>query len=406
MLKICSTSQIIIKIFFIIIFSIEIGAASEKKEIIVVFRYDDYSATSALDLEARLIQTFKKHNISITFGVVPYMTEKNVHSTSVQKLVPLTKEKIDLLKGNTVDVAQHGYSHQTVGGKNFSEFSGVDYGTQFKKIQSGKLYLEKTTGTKINTFIPPWNSYDINTLKALESLNFNLVSNELRSPAIEGFSLKYLPATCSISAFKDAVKSAESIPDLQPVIIILFHQYDFREFNRQKKGIEYEDFEELVDWTISQKYVRVLSVKQAAETIKDLGVNRLKNSTSYLKPFSLLPAFIRSFLSGFIGSFNTQKIYLSSSTASLIKTKGWIIVILFQLGILILSSCTCLLIKSKLNHKRKSLLLVFKYGLSALLFILLVYTLFLNSFNLKLLMSIDIISGTWAVLLFYSSNKT
>ena len=62
----------------------------------------------------------------------------------------------------------HGNTHQTIKEFPRSEFLGLNYEQQFTKIKSGKLFLEEKLGTNINTFIPPWNRYDLNTLKVLE----------------------------------------------------------------------------------------------------------------------------------------------------------------------------------------------------------------------------------------------
>lgn len=265
--------------------------AVEGKQIIVVFRYDDYSERSPTDFEIKLIKAFQYYNISSTFAVIPYIVGGNVHDPSSQKTVPLSSTKTKILKTaikeGVLEVALHGYSHQTIrteGG--YTEFSGLDYDNQLQKIAKAKAFLEKKIGTPISTFVPPWNSYDWNTLQVLENLDFKDISASRQGDAKES-PLKFLPVTCSLLQLQDAVKLARNTSSFQSVIVVLFHAYDFYEINKTRGKLTYQEFRKLLGWLISQHDVRVMSINRATTMIDDLSAHRLivnKNIMKLLPP--------------------------------------------------------------------------------------------------------------------------
>jgi len=278
--------SLIIIISFLLIFlaSFYICNAAEKKQILVVFRFDDYSSSSCTDLEVKLIDAFRQHNFRCTFGVIPYGRDEDVHRVNAQNLVPLTVTKINILKNaiklGILEVALHGYSHQAISeNKNkYSEFSGLDYNSQLTKILNGKKYLEDMLDIKITTFIPPWNSYDNNTVRALEYLGFDTISADKNGVAEENSLLKFLPFTCDLIHLKKVVKLASRITDKQPVIVVLFHTFDFLEMDSKGGKISYKEFVKLLGWLASQKDVYVCSIDQSTKIVKDLSSRRLTNN--------------------------------------------------------------------------------------------------------------------------------
>ena len=119
-----------------------------------------------------------------------------------------------------------------------------------------------------------------------------------------------MPAICGLIQLRDAVESARRIPDNQPIIIVLFHQYDFREVDRKRGSLGYQDFVELLAWIVSQKDIHVRSIEQTAKVIGDLSVHRFINYKLYLKVYSLTPPFLY---------FGTPKVYFSSNTVYNLK---------------------------------------------------------------------------------------
>ncbi len=122
--------------------------STEEKQIVVVFRYDDYSSRSNTDMEQGLIDAFRRHGFSCIFGVIPYVCAGDGHDRRPQNVIALTENKAKILrdgiKTGTVEVALHGYSHQNISLINvYTEFAGLTYDKQLEKIHAGKNYLEK-----------------------------------------------------------------------------------------------------------------------------------------------------------------------------------------------------------------------------------------------------------------------
>jgi|GEM_PF-1021618 len=74
-----------------------------------------------------------------------------------------------------INIAQKGYTHKDNGLG--SEFRGLSYAAQLDRISAGREILEKAFGQRITEFIPPFNSADENTIRALASLNYTVYSS-------------------------------------------------------------------------------------------------------------------------------------------------------------------------------------------------------------------------------------
>ena len=140
------------------------------------------------------------------------MCEGIKEKTYTQNSIPLTENKLAILKEGInkgyIDVALHGNTHQTINEFFRSEFSGFNHEQQLKKIEIGKLFLEKKLDNKINTFIPPWNRYDITTLTVLEELQFSTISAGTKCVSKSDTKLNFLPNTCLIQDLESAIKVA------------------------------------------------------------------------------------------------------------------------------------------------------------------------------------------------------
>ena len=172
------------------------------RQIYVVFRMDDYSAVSDTGLELRILDLFEKKQVGITLGVVPFVCAGDQKDPTAQSLIALPHEKAELLKAKLkagfLDIALHGYAHQTNDVSDGpSEFAGVDYAAQVEKLKEGRRFLEQVTGHSVECFIPPWNSYDLNTLRALEEAGFEILSAGWKGVAAGESKIRFLPATCS-----------------------------------------------------------------------------------------------------------------------------------------------------------------------------------------------------------------
>ena len=269
---------------------------SVKKYIYIVFRMDDYAASSDTDLERRIMALFQKKKIKYTFGVVPFMCSGNPKDPSFQDLNKLSNEKGLLLKkeikSGCLDIALHGFSHQTSNNNelNPSEFSGLAYEEQIRRLSAGKQLLENLTQTPVKSFIPPWNQYDKNTLKALEKSGLYIISAGWKGAVAKESNIDFLPATCNLNMLKDAIKAARISSDEQPIIVVLFHHYDFKESQDRRASISLQDFSKLLDSLISQKDLRFMSIGTAKNIIADVSAMRFLNAARWRSAERFLPA--------------------------------------------------------------------------------------------------------------------
>lgn len=366
---------------------------ADEKQIIVVLRFDDYSSRSATDMEVKLINAFQQHGISCTFGVIPYTCARDHDNSRPQDVVPLTPTKASILrnaiKAGILDVAQHGYTHQR------GEFCGLDYTSQVKRMSKGKNLLEQMLGTQVSTFIPPFNSYDLNTIRALETLGFRCISAGRNGDAKESSALKFLPANCGLPQLRDSVESARSVPEAQPIIVVLFHLYDFLEVDKKRGRLTYQEFIELLSWLTSQEDVYTGSIEQATKMVRDLSSQRFTTNRHIYGLSLLLPPFLSRLCTPPV------RVYLSSNGAFRMRFKLGVFVLAFYLALLLLSSGTTFWAGLVVFPKSGLVTSISKYGVPALFVSLSIYGLFepgyLSAMVIAILLGVCI--GEWSSLL-------
>lgn len=306
----------------------------DNKPLYVVFRYDDISSESNIDVERKIIQIFRSINASITVGVIPFTVADGYYDLSDQLPCPLSNEKVETLKDaanqGILEIALHGYIHKMRDAQHQNEFVGLDFQWQRDMFSKGKSDLEDKLCTPVTTFLPPWQVYDHNTLKALEDLKFTTISGLKSGKAISSSNLKFLPVTCSIVDLKSGLLAARKVFHIQPIVVVLFHAYDFNEVDRSRGVISIQEFSNLMNWLASQDEVNVISIRQATEIVQDLSVKRFLLAQQKTP----LSVFIASTLAE---SVNTKFLYREIN----IPTMIWVRVIgfyLFILGLAVVSS--------------------------------------------------------------------
>jgi hypothetical protein len=272
------------------------------RQVILVFRYDDYSSRSATYLEQQIFDLFKKHHLALTVGVIPDVSTPPDRDHHPQGVIPLTPAKAELLRAaqraGTVDVALHGYAHLNLrphSWRKATEFAGLDYQSQYLRLREGKNFLEQTLAAPIETFIPAWSTYDANTLLALEALKFRCISANLSGYADPACSLKFLPCTCGLRELRQVLTYAQRHGAYPQIVCVLFHEYDFREINYAVdagiKQISFPEFAELIQFVASQPHLTVRTIDQLVGENLDLSVERYINNKYYLRLAHVKPAF-------------------------------------------------------------------------------------------------------------------
>ena len=299
------------------------GPADLASQITVVFRYDDYSSRSATSVEQNIFELFAEHRLALTVGVIPYICAGSVRDSAPQELIALTPDKAETLRQfirrGTVNAALHGYAHQSnrdYGRGKPSEFVGSDFHSQLLKLKEGKVFLETSLEAPLDTFIPPWSTYDANTLLALEKLDFKCLSGVLSGYSNPTTQLKFLPATCELTEARQTLTYALRIAAYSPLVCVVFHEYDFKAENNAgvagKEDLRYQELVDLVRWIKAQKNMRVCTIDQLVQSNMDLSVDRFNNNKYYIRLAHLKPAFWPPYYGVYAPSYTAHSIRMTN----------------------------------------------------------------------------------------------
>lgn len=234
-----------------------VSAAAER--IRLAFRYDDYSAVSPLGVDRAVLDAFAKRGLPLTVGVTP------ARASSDGALAAFSPERIQLLKSGLeeqlIEIALHGYDHHAISSDPYStEFRGVAFERQLQKIRAGRDRLEALFGTKPAGFIPPWNTYDANTLRALEKERFEYVSGDLFWAPRATSSLVDIPTTCTLRNVTSVLRKLDQSA-IAATLVVMFHPHDFEESGGDRAILTLDEFAELLDWIMQRPDTLVTSLR-------------------------------------------------------------------------------------------------------------------------------------------------
>ncbi len=222
------------------------------------------------------------------FGVVPFVCGGDERDPAGQQYCELTADKAALLNdgvaSGTIEPALHGYHHQNYNPEpdgRLREFAGLAFEEQLRRLRSGKELLEQACGRPVDTFIPPFNAYDRNTLSALQSAGFRILSAAMFDEADSDVPVALVPHTCSILQLREALEQVRRLPASDTAVIPLFHPFDFVESDRQKGRIDLGRFEELLIWLKEQPDVETKVLSAISGNAYDS--NRFLSNRSYLR---------------------------------------------------------------------------------------------------------------------------
>ncbi|MBN1870923.1 MAG: glycosyltransferase [Candidatus Omnitrophica bacterium] len=172
------------------------------KPINILFRNDDPCALSDAAHERRYLEIFAKYGIPQVVSVIPFMSE-DIHNYRQTRFHALSENPgiVELLREymtkGLIEVAQHGTTHQTNSlhpgrepvnadefyqglgfkwlpyapiypGKGYSEFNGLGRNFVRAELKRGRDHLEEALRAKIETFVFPWGTLDLNVSEALK----------------------------------------------------------------------------------------------------------------------------------------------------------------------------------------------------------------------------------------------
>jgi peptidoglycan/xylan/chitin deacetylase (PgdA/CDA1 family) len=146
-----------------------------------MFRDDDVGAWS-LDALRAAAQVHIDEGVPVTIGVVPAAIFPSQNATNDDLWNSPFAQYIRSLASTTLfEIAQHGYNHSDNSARYnvslASEFRGMPYYGQYELIENGRSIMQQAFGSTPTTFIPPFNTGDENTLKALAALGYTVYSS-------------------------------------------------------------------------------------------------------------------------------------------------------------------------------------------------------------------------------------
>lgn len=255
----------------------------------VIFRYDDFSARSDTDLETRLLELFRVFEVSCVFGVVPLVCAGDERGSEPQDCLPLPENKCEILRAAVMEgicePALHGCRHQNIAalpGGRFSEFVSRALDEQQKDIRRGKRILKNILGDSPSLFIPPFNSYDETTVRALEKEGFVCISAGMFSEAPLDSSLMFVPHTCNLCQLKATIAKLRKSGERDAIVMPLFHSFDFVESDPKRGRFSLDDFKALLFWLKSQPDVKVDKLSAVINDGQDISARRLASMRIFL----------------------------------------------------------------------------------------------------------------------------
>lgn len=213
----------------------------------IVVRYDDYSPISPYEGPARLLATERRlfdiaeaHGGKVAVGVIPFLAsnsegssqQADVQSPGATWLSKASDPWVMLLRDaverGVVEPALHGFEHRRTTRPGFrpGEFRGQSGQWQLDALRAGRDVLASALEHPIRVFIPPWNSWDKDTLSALERLQFSVLSPDLHHAEAQSPNVRIFPQGTADPW--QALRIMKESPDPDGTVLVLVtHPFDF-----------------------------------------------------------------------------------------------------------------------------------------------------------------------------------
>jgi len=203
-------------------------------ELKVVLRYDDFSAGSRTETERTLFKLAQELGTGVLVGVIPFSPAagQKQELPAAEPDLALPPEKLALLKEyaaqKVIEIGIHGFVHaDNRAATRASEFAGLPLERQYQMLRTAKAAMESAAGSKARLFIPPFNSYDENTLRALDRAGYTLLSAGAGGPVLDQGGLAYLPGGPYPQRLKAAIVTALARGHTDALVVSTMHPYDF-----------------------------------------------------------------------------------------------------------------------------------------------------------------------------------
>ncbi len=277
-------------------------------ELKVVFRYDDYSKYSNIELEKELFRLVDSKGGGLLVGIIPFPYEPHPAAQDFSKQIFLNDEKIALLQqyhaNNSIEIAAHGFNHKNNEILDYrSEFAGLPEPEQAKILNITRNKLESALGFKVTAFVPPFNNLDRNTLTALKNTGFTLLSAASATPFYQPGDINYLPGGPYPNKLRSVIDKALANNHYDALIVSTQHPYDIKEsgepmpaFRKNSVQVSLADIETDINYIASKDTIRFTSIAGLYKENENLSAERLISNmrlrTNFITQHKLLPNMI------------------------------------------------------------------------------------------------------------------
>ncbi len=276
------------KLYLQIILSLILLCTSlEAQNIQLVFRYDDFMLGND-SVNDSVLTLFQRLDIPLVLGVIPCDEHENFVIDKDYKLFNKLKSGV---RSGKIEIALHGLTHKR--NTPYGEFKGLSLAEQSRMIRKGKNFLDSVFQCQVISFIPPWNSHDQNTVKALTTNGISIVSSSVYDVWTEK---TFYPLTTDDFYQLEIIVNNNQVDG--GVVVLMFHGYDFKNKN------SWLDFEKILQNLKANPKVSFYTFK----SLRQAGVSITIDQTTQLKHKNLLAKI-----------FRVDGIFLSTFTYNLIR---------------------------------------------------------------------------------------
>jgi hypothetical protein len=248
------------------------ASSGDPLDVLFVIRYDDYGAAygpacpARFEVEQMLHRETQARGWPWLCGVTPRQSV-DPHNVDNERTVRLSEDlpRVRLLRhavaGGLCEPAVHGLTHHTW--KQLprwgTELAGLPVERQYEILRTARGEVEQIVGRPVYTFIPPWNSYDVATVEAVERAGMTLLSGGLASFANGHNTVRMVPATIELADLGHLMERGRRFAE-GSVVVLMLHGTDFVKVDRESGHLEPEEFAPLVARAIEHFGMRVVPI--------------------------------------------------------------------------------------------------------------------------------------------------
>lgn len=274
---------------------------SERKPVYLVIRYDDFGAAYSdacagrLEVEEMLQREMAARGWPWLCAITPRqsISPENVDETRTVDWRD-DRSRIDLIRravsDNLCEPAVHGLTHHTW--KRLpaygTEFLGLPADQQYTLLRTSKGEVETLVGKAVSIFIPPWNSYDIETLDASAKAGFTVLSAVSSTFVEPRRSIHLVPCTTDLAALGSGMERMRRIPQ-GSVVVLLLHPFDFLEADPKRGYLHINDFGALLDRIVRHFRMEPVPVSRVPQLVGGELRDRGRHTAAFLKCYFALP---------------------------------------------------------------------------------------------------------------------